>query len=155
MLYKSHIFQCMCEIFCVEFQRYPLKFHTKYLTHTLKNKSLWNIEILRALRVKSSYAFLKRPPGNKPLSGPMTVNSLMHICGHRPQWVNSGNCSVPSGSKPLPEPMLMQTHITILHHKATVSLNSRNCEYFRNRWPCYHEIPLYSTYFDLWVDCFG
>ena len=25
---------------------------------------LWNIEILRALRVKSSYAFLKRPPGH-------------------------------------------------------------------------------------------
>ena len=34
---KIHIFQCMGEIFCVEFQRYPLKFHTKYLTHTLKN----------------------------------------------------------------------------------------------------------------------
>ena len=25
---------CMGKIFCVEFQRYPLKFHTKYLTHT-------------------------------------------------------------------------------------------------------------------------
>ena len=34
---KIHIFQCMGEIFCVEFQRYPLKFHTKYLTHTLKD----------------------------------------------------------------------------------------------------------------------
>ena len=33
---KIHIFQCMGEIFCVEFQRYPLKFYTKYLTHTLK-----------------------------------------------------------------------------------------------------------------------
>ena len=37
MLYKNHIFQCMGKIFCVEFQRYPLKFHTKYLTHTLKD----------------------------------------------------------------------------------------------------------------------
>ena len=27
---KIHIFQCMGKIFCVEFQRYPLKFHTKY-----------------------------------------------------------------------------------------------------------------------------
>ena len=35
-LNKIHIFQCMGKIFCVEFQRYPLKFHTKYLTHTLK-----------------------------------------------------------------------------------------------------------------------
>ena len=37
MSYKNHIFQCMGQIFCVEFQRYPLKFHTKYLTHTLKD----------------------------------------------------------------------------------------------------------------------
>ena len=34
---KIHIFQCMGKIFCVEFQRYPLKFHTKYLSHTLKD----------------------------------------------------------------------------------------------------------------------
>ena len=36
-LYKNCIFQCMGMIFCVEFERYPLKFHTKYLTHTLKD----------------------------------------------------------------------------------------------------------------------
>ena len=36
-LHKNHIFQCMGKIFCVEFQRVPLKFHTKYLTHTLKD----------------------------------------------------------------------------------------------------------------------
>ena len=34
---KIRIFQCMGKIFCVEFQRYPLKFHTKYLNHTLKD----------------------------------------------------------------------------------------------------------------------
>ena len=34
---EIHIFQCMGKIFCVEFQRVPLKFHTKYLTHTLKD----------------------------------------------------------------------------------------------------------------------
>ena len=32
-----YIFQCTGKIFCVEFQRYPLKFHAKYLTHTLKD----------------------------------------------------------------------------------------------------------------------
>ena len=52
----------MIKIFCVEFQRYPLKFHTKYLICTLKDMILYNIEILRALRFKSSYTFLKRPP---------------------------------------------------------------------------------------------
>ena len=34
---KIHVFQCIGKIFCVEFQRYPLKFHIKYLTHTLKD----------------------------------------------------------------------------------------------------------------------
>ena len=37
VLHKNHIFQCMGKIFCVEFQRVPLKFHTKYLGHTLKH----------------------------------------------------------------------------------------------------------------------
>ena len=40
---KIHMFQCMGKIFCVEFQRVTLKFHTKYLTHylwhTLKDAS--------------------------------------------------------------------------------------------------------------------
>ena len=40
MLYKNHIFQCMGKIFCVKFQRVPLKFHIKYLTHTLINQSI-------------------------------------------------------------------------------------------------------------------
>ena len=37
ILFKKHIFQCMGKIFCVEFQRVPMKFHTKYLTHILKD----------------------------------------------------------------------------------------------------------------------
>ena len=37
ILNKNHLFQCMGKIFCVEFQRFPLKFHTKNLTHTLKD----------------------------------------------------------------------------------------------------------------------
>ena len=44
---KMHIFQCMVKIFCVEFQREPLKFHTKYLTHTLKDAIFiqrWNFK---------------------------------------------------------------------------------------------------------------
>ena len=34
---RNCLFQCMGNTFCVEFQRSPLKFHTKYLTHTLKD----------------------------------------------------------------------------------------------------------------------
>ena len=37
MFHKNFVFQCMGQILCVEFQRYPLKFHTKYLIHTLKD----------------------------------------------------------------------------------------------------------------------
>ena len=34
-LNKNHIFQC--PTFCVDFQSIPFKFHTRYLTHTLKD----------------------------------------------------------------------------------------------------------------------
>ena len=47
MFHKRFIFQCMGKIFCAEFQRYPLKFHTKYLTHTLKDMNFiqhWNFK---------------------------------------------------------------------------------------------------------------
>ena len=37
------IFQCMGKLFCVEFQGVPLKFHTKYLPHTLKDMNfVWH-----------------------------------------------------------------------------------------------------------------
>ena len=49
MFHKRFIFQCMGKIFCVEFQRYPLKFHTKYLSHTLKD-----IDFIHRWRFKSS-----------------------------------------------------------------------------------------------------
>ena len=62
MLHKNCISQCMGKIFCMEFQREPLKFHTKYLIHTLKDVLLFTGEILRALRFRSSQDFLKCPP---------------------------------------------------------------------------------------------
>ena len=34
---KMHILQCKGSNFCVKFQRAPLKFHTKVLTHTSQN----------------------------------------------------------------------------------------------------------------------
>ena len=37
-LYKICIFHFMCKIFCMDHQRYPIKFHTKYITHTLKDE---------------------------------------------------------------------------------------------------------------------
>ena len=49
MLYKNHTFQCMGKIFCVEFQMVPLKFHTKYLTQTLKD-----VDFIHRWKFKSS-----------------------------------------------------------------------------------------------------
>ena len=49
MLYNNHIFQCMGKIFCVEFQRVPSKFHTKYLTHTMKD-----VDFIHRWKFKSS-----------------------------------------------------------------------------------------------------
>ena len=60
--------KCMCKIFYVEFQRFPLKFHTKYLTHTRKGM-IYNHEILWALWFKSSYVFLNPPPPPPPPLG--------------------------------------------------------------------------------------
>ena len=37
LLNKVHIIQCMGKIHCLKVQRIPLKFYTKYLTHTLKD----------------------------------------------------------------------------------------------------------------------
>ena len=49
MLYENHIFQCMGQIFCVEFQMVHLKFHTKYLTHVLKD-----VDFIHMWKFKSS-----------------------------------------------------------------------------------------------------
>ena len=40
-----------------------------------------------------------RRPGDKPLSEPMVVNLLMHICVTQPQWVNSHPNTFPQISK--------------------------------------------------------
>ena len=39
-----------------------------------------------------------RRPGDKPLSEPMVVRSLTHICVTRPQWVNWRRFSIGSGN---------------------------------------------------------
>ena len=49
LLYIYRILQFMGWIFCVEFQRFPLKFHTKYLTQTLKD-----VHFIHGWKCKSS-----------------------------------------------------------------------------------------------------
>ena len=76
---KIHIFQCMGKISCVEFQRVPLKFHTKYLTDTLKDVILHSVAILRALRFKSMQAFLRPPPCKLKIKIHNTLNQKVQF----------------------------------------------------------------------------
>ena len=48
MLYKSHIFQCMGKIFCVDLKG-NFEFNTKYLTHALKD-----VDFIHMWKSKSS-----------------------------------------------------------------------------------------------------
>ena len=65
-LNKICLSHCMGKIFCVEFQRYPLKFHTNIFPIHWKIWFVFNIEILRAPRFKSSYT-IARPPHQPPV----------------------------------------------------------------------------------------
>ena len=65
----------MGKIFCVEFQREPLKFHTKYHTHTLNDMILF--EILKAF--KSNTAFFNTPPHTPVLKTTLHIDRLHEI----------------------------------------------------------------------------
>ena len=54
MLGKNHIFQCVGKIFCVEYQRVPLKFRTKISYPCIERCRFYSQVDLKALRFKSS-----------------------------------------------------------------------------------------------------
>ena len=69
------IFKCF---FLNENVWFPIKISLKFVPKGLINKSPALVLIMAWRR-----------PGDKPLSEPMLVRSLTHICVTRPQWVNS------------------------------------------------------------------
>ena len=112
---KTYVFFCLFVLFCVCF----LSFHNRWMLNTLRprqnawwsfrrrhfrfvllNENVW-------ISIKISLKFLPkgpinnipamvpimtwRRPGNKPLSKPMMVSLLTHICATRPQWVKDIN----------------------------------------------------------------
>ena len=62
MLHKNCIFQCMGKIFCVEFQTYPLKLHTKYPTHTLKDVYFIHRWIFKSSSILELISVFETPP---------------------------------------------------------------------------------------------
>ena len=65
----------MWVIFCMDFQRVPLKFHTKCLTHTLNDAILCNVAVLRALW------FLELESGFETTQIIMTLKFRIHHTG--------------------------------------------------------------------------
>ena len=62
-LYKYCIFQCMGQIFCVEFQRYPLKCHSKYLTPYIERCVLYSqVKIWELLDLRAHTRFWNKCP---------------------------------------------------------------------------------------------
>ena len=86
---KLHFLRCMDKIFSVEFPSKPLKFQTKYFTHTLNATNLFSIENSRALRLTSSYAFLKR---TLVLHEEGLQLSVSYQCGEITEIVNTYLC---------------------------------------------------------------
>ena len=68
------IFKC---IFMNENARISIKISPKFVPKDPINNIAASVQIMAW-----------RQPGNKPLSEPMMVSLLMHICVTRPQWVN-------------------------------------------------------------------
>ena len=114
---KLYIFKCMGKIFCVEFQKYPLKFHTKYLTHTLKDMILCNTKILKALRVKSSYASFKRPSVFYVLTSWLS-HHVMHLWwSHQQSYVtSSAECKQEWGMISMRENHHFSSFMGLLYH---------------------------------------
>ena len=67
---KLHIFQSMCKIFCMEFQREPLKFHKK-ISYTYMEKddfySVLKIQAHSDLRARKRFGNAPRAPFQSPI----------------------------------------------------------------------------------------
>ena len=80
ILYKNQIFQCMGKKSCVDFKSFPLKLHTKYLTHTLEDDhfiKLWKFKCSQIWELVS--VFEAQPwaiSGGGPPSG--AVRAMFH-----------------------------------------------------------------------------
>ena len=95
---KFYIFQCTGEICCMEFQRYPLKFHTKYLTHTLKDmylsyKADTHDDVMKWKHFPRYWPFVRgihRSPVNSPHKGQRRGTLMFSlICVWINVWVNT------------------------------------------------------------------
>ena len=58
-----------------------------------------------------------RRPGDKPLSEPMKVSILTHICVTRPQWVKSSPCSNPNPIRWWPQFWLIILCANVVSHR--------------------------------------
>ena len=79
---KIHIFQCMDKIFCVEFQTVPMKFHAKYIMHTLKNMifyAILNFKVFRFESLNSLQNLIRIPSNGGTLDAGVTLYFTKHL----------------------------------------------------------------------------
>ena len=86
------------------------------------------------MHIKNIHKYIKNFMWNCP-----EVNSTW------PHWslvnIDLGNCLVPSGNKPLPEPMLTQTYVAICCHKTTMNFSwNKNLYYDSISWKFFPRI---------------
>ena len=85
LLNKLNIFQRMGGISQGTFQSVPLKFHTKYLTHTLRETSFVDVQNLRAPRFTSSFSNTKMSSVFNPLRAKFfrgNINIYLHFVSY-------------------------------------------------------------------------
>ena len=80
LINKLHTFQSMGKIFCVEFQRVPLKFHSKYFAHTLKETNFvrcWKFKISQKYELVRVF---ETPLDHQQLITPIKITDITNHC---------------------------------------------------------------------------
>ena len=128
-------------IFLYENARISLKISMKFVPNVRIN----NIPALAQIMAW-------RRPGDKPLSEPMVVSLLTHICATRPQWVNQMRCGdaympqrictvivlASNGDKPLPSEQWRFVKWSLRYTYERISYRNTRVFFHRNkpRWKC-------------------
>ena len=111
-------------------------FRTRHFQKHFFNENAWTslkilLKFVPKVRINNIPALIQimawRRPGDKPLSEPMMVSLLTHICVTRSQWVKAGNKTdfthtiLKYGCK-----FVLKCYVVCLHHNFQIQLLSGN-----------------------------
>ena len=101
VLYKTHIFQRVGKIFCVNFRKVSLKFRTKYLTHTLKDVGLIHMQ-------KNWYILYTHFPQRKCVLSLKSIVNWFTVAFSNDESIWFGGYLWLTGSKPTLKPFTIK-----------------------------------------------